>query len=232
MTLIEICVEDTAGVRIARDAGADRVELCSRLDIGGLTPSKEIIMASLPVAPPSGIQIMVRSRGGDFVYSKDEIKEIIDEIGKIRSFTQGSAVSCGFVVGALREDGHIDHEAVQSFREAAGECPLTFHRAFDCIPSLTEGLETLIDAGYQHVLTTGGHPSNADVNALRALVEQADNRLHIIASGGLRAHNVVDVMRQTGTPQVHMRAPHPLGGTDATETRRIVSCIRAFNARI
>lgn len=227
MTLIEICVDDLDGVRIAAEAGADRVELCDALDVGGLTPPVSLVRQAVSVAPAGGLQVIVRSRAGDFVYTPEEVQRISDDMRMLRQATEGTPVRVGFVVGAVTQDGQIDEAAAASFREAAGERPLTFHRAFDVLADQRQGLEVLVALGYERVLTTGGDPSVVRVDSMRDLVEQADGRIQIIASGGLRSHNVARIVSETQAPEIHMRAPHPSGGTDPFEVRSIVSAVRA-----
>ncbi|WP_026460533.1 copper homeostasis protein CutC [Schaalia suimastitidis] len=284
MTRIEICVDDVAGVSAASRAGADRVELCARLDLGGITPSATLVEEALPVAPAGGLRVIIRPRGGDFVHTDAEVDQMVASIedfvqlwvrlrrrkaaGGVTSASAADQASgallggvplatgggvplaveprslppLGFVVGVLRPDGRIHEAAAKRLREAAREYPLTFHRAFDVVPDRAQALETLIRLGYTHVLTTGGHPSVAQVDELAALTRQARERIAIIASGGIRQGNVIDVIAASGAPEVHMRCPLPRagaggvsegttgGGTDAKQVRQIVTLVRTWDA--
>lgn len=225
--VVELCVDDLQGVRIAREAGADRAELCDALEVGGLTPSIELVQQAMNEAPAGGLQVIVRSRAGDFVYSDEEITHMCESVSELCDATEAAPVEVGFVVGALTRDGEIDEVAAAAFRWAAQNRPLTFHRAFDEASDQRHGVETLVALGYERILTTGGHPSVAQVDRLRELVEWADGRIAIIASGGVRAHNVAQIVRESGSPEVHMRAPGQHGGTDPEQVRAIMSALSA-----
>ncbi len=230
MTIIEICVDTLEGIDAARIAGADRVELCRELWCGGLTPPDDLIAAALPRCPADGLQILVRSRPGDFVYTDEEIAGMCADIERIRGLLEGASVPCGFVVGALTSDDLIDETAAARFREAAGGHRLTFHRSFDLVPDKSGALEELIRLNYQRVLTTGCNKPVADPLALKKLVEQSRGRILLLASGGLRSSNVSEVLQLSAAPEVHMRAPihqAPAGvqGTDPDEVARIVRAI-------
>lgn len=237
--IIEICVEDLEGVGIARDKGADRVEYCREIACGGLTPYPATIAEALSLTPAAGLQVLVRSRDGDFVYSRTEITEMCDEIRAIRaeydrwvhSQSAGHAPVLGFVVGALTPELDIDVDASVRFREAAGPHRLTFHRAFDVLADHQAGLDALVELGYERVLTTGGGSATADVAGLAALIEHADGRIAVLASGGLRSQNAAQVIASTRAREVHMRAPYPGSGrTDPGEVERIVQAIRELPA--
>lgn len=223
---VELCVDDIEGVRIAREEGADRVELCAALDVGGLTPHMETILAAVEEAPAGGLHVIVRSRPGNFVYSAAEVRQMCADLESIRLATAGARVPVGFVVGALKPDGGVDVGGAVAFREAGGGRPLTFHRAFDGVRDQLAGVDVLRELGYQRILTTGGDESVAQPQVLAALQQRAGQDLHIIASGGVRAVNVVDIMRVSGALEVHMRAPEPSGGTDREQVRAIMFALR------
>lgn len=218
MTLVEICVDDCPGVERAYAGGADRIELCREVSCGGLTPTDEMIVAALEHAPTAGMQILLRPRPGDFIHSEEEISTICSDISRLRRLTEEANVVVGFVVGVLNENLTINEGAAACMRDAAGERPLTFHRAFDQVPDLSAGLDTLMRLGYDRVLTTGGHPSVAQSEALATMVHHAGDDLIILASGGLRAHNVAEVIAATGVSEVHMRAPATHTGGNHTST--------------
>lgn len=231
MTLVEICVEDPAEIALARAGGAQRVELCREVSCGGLTPSDEAVAAALEVAPAGGLQILVRPRPGDFIHSAEEIAAICADVERLHRLTENASVPVGFVVGVLRKDLTIHEDAAARMREAAGERPLTFHRAFDQVPDISSSLETLIRLGYDRVLTTGGHPSVAQYDVLSRMVSQVGEELIILGSGGLRAHNVARAITAAGLSEVHMRAPgHEGRGTDQQLVAEIMSQVRQATA--
>ncbi|MDY6213480.1 MAG: copper homeostasis protein CutC [Schaalia hyovaginalis] len=224
MTRVELCVQDLEGARIAREVGADRVELCVDISVGGLTPSFELVEAASRLGFPGGIAVLVRPRAGDFVHDSREIGVIE---GTMRDYSErlGRASRLAFVVGVLDERGLIHRDAIRSFREAAGEHDLVFHRAFDRLEDRYEGLEILRGLGVDRVLTTGGHESEADPTELRRLIEAAGDDITILASGGLRSGNVARIVSLSGAREVHMRAPAGPDRTDPREAAAIMSAL-------
>lgn len=225
--VIELCVDDLAGVETATREGIDRVELCVELGCGGLTPPEDLIVDSLRVAPSGGLQILVRQKADSFVLTATEVEELCGIITRLRELTADARVPVGFVIGAVTADGRIDEEASAAFREAAGDRPLTFHRAFDTVTDQLAGIDALKELGYDRVLTTGGDVSVADAAALKALQDRAGADLIVLGSGGLRSHNVADISDAAQLREVHMRAPDPSGvGTLPDEVVRIVEALR------
>ena len=224
MTVVEICVEDALGVRRARDGGADRIEICTDLSCGGLTPAFDEVAAALEVAPAGGVQVLVRPRPGDFVHTREEVDRIASDIRTLASIGRGAPVRLGFVVGVITRDGQIDVDAAAHLRDVAEDAPLTFHRGFDQVVDQDRGL-VLMELGYDRVLTTGGDPAVAQPGALARLVERGGDDIIILVSGGLRAHNVAEVVAASGAREVHMRAPGT-SGTDQAEVERIVAALR------
>lgn len=227
-TQIEICIEEAADTAGIRDAGADRIELCRELWCGGLTPSDEQVLLAVQDAPPGGVRILVREREQGFALTQDEVEHLVAQIEHLRDLTENAQVPVGFVIGSItdEEGGQVDLVAAQQFLEAAGGRPVVFHRAFDEVADQQAALAELMSLGFTGILTTGGN-GVADTSALSNLVEQAGNDLAIIASGGVRAHNVRQVLEESGAPDVHMRAP--LEGstyTDMALVRDIVSRVR------
>ena len=193
MTTVEICVEDAVGVRRARDGGADRIEICTDLSCGGLTPAFDEVAAALEVAPTGGVQVLVRPRPGDFVHTREEVDRIASDIVTLSAIGRGAPVRLGFVVGVIT----VDQD---------------------------RGLDVLMELGYDRVLTTGGDPAVAQPDALARLVERGGDDIIILVSGGLRAHNVAEVVAASGAREVHMRAPGT-SGTDQAEVERIVAAL-------
>lgn len=200
MILTEIAVETLISARAVAAGGADRLELCADLEAGGLTPDDNLLEqvlaeVGIPVFP------MVRPRPGDFVYAPSEIDTMCRTIE-----TQRSMGAHGFVTGVLRPDNEIDEVATAELVAAAGGLPVTFHRAFDRARDQQRALEQLIELAVQRVLTSGGANSALEgADALRALVDQAGDRLIILAGGGVRMGNVADVVARTGVREVHSK---------------------------
>jgi len=198
--LLEICVDSVESASASERGGADRIELCVNLDDGGTTPTTGLTAAvidntKLPVF------VLIRPRAGDFVYSDEEIDLMLREVQ-----TVGIIGVAGIVTGALRSDHSVDVEQTRALIEAAAGLPVTFHRAFDSTIDLADALEQLVELGVTRVLTSGGAPTALDgADAIATLVSQARDRISILAGGGIREHNVSEVVRRTGVREVHTR---------------------------
>jgi copper homeostasis protein len=200
MTLVEAAVETLEEALAAKRAGADRIELCANLGVGGTTPSAGLI-ASVVQQVSLPVFVMIRPRGGDFVYAADEIDAMIEDIDRARPL--GIA---GIVTGALRSDGSVDVESMRRLMSPASGMPVTFHRAFDIVANWTEALEQVIDLGAGRVLTSGSAATALDgAVAIAKLVEQAGERVSIVAGGKIREQNARDVIARTGVREVHAR---------------------------
>ena len=199
-TLVEAAVETLEAALAAERAGADRIELCVNLDDGGTTPSTGLAAAVID-ATKLPVFVLIRPRAGDFVYSDEEIDLMIREVE-----TAGIIGVAGIVTGALRSDHSVDVAQTRALIEAAAGVPVTFHRAVDHTIDLPDALEQLIDLGVTRVLTSGGAPTALEgADVIAALVNQARDRISIVAGGGIREHNVSDVTRRTGVREVHAR---------------------------
>jgi len=201
MVTVEICVESVAGVRAAREGGAQRVELCCALGEGGLTPSAGALEAAVAVG---GIEIvaLVRPRGGDFLYSAEEFALVERDVGRVRELgAQGVAVGC------LDADGRVDRERMARLVARARPLAVCFHRAFDLVREPAEELETLVALGVTRVLSAGGARSASEGRArLAALVRAARGRLAVVAAGGVRPENVRALVSECGVAEVHLSA--------------------------
>lgn len=149
MTLVEAAVETLDAALAAERAGADRIELCANLNEGGTTPSPALI-AAVVAQTRLPVFVLIRSRGGDFVYTNHEIDTMTRDIE-----LSGSRGIAGIVTGALTSDRRVNLEHTRILTTAAAGLPVTFHRAFDCTANLLEALERVIDLGANRVLTSG-----------------------------------------------------------------------------
>lgn len=196
--LLEVCVDSAETLRRAESGGAQRIELCARLDLGGLSPDGELLSLARRTCPLP-LHVMVRPRAGDFVYENAELARMRNEIEDLVRF--GVA---GVVFGALRRDRSIDVEATRELVRVARPLSVTFHRAFDDTPDPSVALEQLIDLGVQRVLTTGGAvDAHTGRFALARLVAQARGRIVVLAGGGVRAHNWRELVRDSGVTEIH-----------------------------
>ncbi len=195
--ILEVCCGDTESVMAAKDGGADRVELCCALGEGGLTPSYGQVQMAMTAGIP--VNVLIRPRRGDFNYSPADVRTMTGDI--VMANTLGVN---GVVVGALTPDGDIDVETVQALIEEADGMQLTFHRAFDLCRDSQEALETLIELGFDNVLTSGLRPNALEgVGNLARLVEQARGRINIMAGCGVTPGNVAEIIRISGISSIH-----------------------------
>jgi copper homeostasis protein len=230
MTLLEVCLEDVAGAAIAERCGADRVELCTELEHGGTTPSLATVSSVLGSIDHLGLQVLIRARPGDFVYTADELAVMVGQIEAIGALQRPAGVSVGYVIGALTAEARIDLPATTRLLAACGAAPVTFHRAFDELADRSAGLDSLIGLGLDRVLTSGGGPTAAaSVTELAGLVKQAGDRISVLAAGGVRAHNVAAVVRGTGVREVHLRAVEPGSSrTSPTVVRAVIAALKSL----
>jgi copper homeostasis protein len=194
----ELCAETLDACLVAREGGADRIELCSALSEDGLTPSHAIIRAAVQ---RSGlpVYVLLRPRRGDFVYDEGEFALMREDLLHARDLG-----ASGFALGVLRANGSVDVERTRELVELAAPLEVTFHRAFDVTPSLEAALEDVISAGCSRVLTSGGE---RDVVAgsvrIARLVGRAAGRIEITVGGGLRLENAASVARATRAACFH-----------------------------
>ena len=195
---LEICVNSVESARAAAAGGADRIELCAALEVGGLTPPAELLRA-VRAAVEIDIVAMVRPRAGDFVYTPAELDRMYMEIGKA-----GALGADGIVLGVLLADGTVDEAAVKWLVEAAQPMQVTFHRAFDATTDLAQALEQVVSTGADRILTSGAGASAVQASAnIKQLVNQARGRVSILAGGGVRQANVRELVLKTGVNEVH-----------------------------
>lgn len=200
MILVEAAVETLDSALAAERGGADRIELCANLSDGGTTPSAALI-TTVAERTQLPVFVMIRPRGAGFVYSADEIETMTRDIE-----TFGNLGIAGIVTGSLTPEGSVDVGQMRGLVKAAAGLPITFHRAFDFTPNRRDALEHLIDLGVTRVLTSGGAATAAEgAETIAAFVDQAGARIAIMAGGGIREHNVRDVIARTRVREVHTR---------------------------
>jgi copper homeostasis protein len=197
MRKLEVCCGDLQSVRAAIEGGAHRVELCEALELDGLTPSEAMMESAIGMGIP--VQVLIRVREGDFVYNKDEICKMRNDIRLARKL--GAA---GVVIGALMPDGSIDEEAIRCMMDEAEGLSVTFHRAFDVCREPEEALEKIISLGCHRLLTSGQAPTaELGIPMLKKLVEQADGRIIIMPGAGVNPQNASRILKETGALEIH-----------------------------
>lgn len=205
MALLEVCVDSLPGLRAAEQGGAGRIELCSRLDLGGLSPDRELLEVALG-STRLPLHVMVRTRPGDFVYAPEEIASMEAEIRWLRELEAE-----GVVLGALTTDRRIDSAALARLLAAARPMSITFHRAFDEVAEPLAALNELIRLGVDRVLTSGGAPDAFQGRKrLRDLVSRAGGRIVVMAGGGVRANNAAAILADAGVVELHGSVPFRL----------------------
>jgi copper homeostasis protein len=212
---IEACVESLEAAVAAAEGGADRIELCVNLAVGGTSPSSELLAACLSQLDIP-VFVMVRPRAGDFRYSGAEQTAMLDEIGRAKD-----AGARGIVTGALRLGGTVDQTLTRELIVAARPLPVTFHRAFDECPDAEKALETLIALGAARVLTSGQAATAPEgAAAIASLVRLAAGRIGILAGGGINGDNVAALVQTSGVREVH------LSTKDADKIRRVAEALK------
>lgn len=208
MTILEVCLDDIGGAIAAESAGAERIELCAALDTGGITPSVGTVSSVLASLTSMTVMVLIRQRDGDFVYSSAEVDAMVADIHAMRDLPRAEGVTLGFVIGALTSAGTVDEAATAALVKACDVHPVTFHKAFDLTTDRSTALETLVALGIARVLTSGGAANVVEgAAALESLVLQAGERITILAGGGVREHNALELLARTGVTELHFRAP-------------------------
>ncbi|APZ95911.1 copper homeostasis protein CutC [Fuerstiella marisgermanici] len=198
--LIEVCIDSFASAAAAKAGGADRLEVCSALAIGGTTPSFGLVeqcVADLQMP----VMMMIRPHDGGFVYDNDHIETMLGDIEVAKSIGVQ-----GIVFGVLTVQRTIDHQACQRLLDAAENLETTFHRAFDLIPDPLAALHQLESLGINRVLTSGQQSTAlAGAGLIRELTDQASS-LTVMAGAGVTAENARQVVEQTGVQEIHASA--------------------------
>lgn len=205
MNLLEICTETLSGVGAASTGGAQRIELCSALDLDGLTPNDDLIVAAR-AATDLELSVMVRPQPGDFKVDGALLKTMCAQTERVTALGAD-----GVVCGCLLANGEIDQASLGELVAAADGLPVTFHRAFDQTPDLLAACELLIECGVSRVLTSGGAATAMQGCAiLKELVALAGDRLDIVVGGSVRRTNIQQLQASTHAKQFHSaldRAP-------------------------
>lgn len=198
--VLEVCVDNYESALTALAAGASRLELCSSLDCGGLTPTlgllKQIKLSNAQNVP---VFCMLRCRPGNFLYSDEEIKIMVSD-AKILKLNGAD----GFVFGALTETGSVDLKKCREILKTCYPLPITFHRAFDLVKNPLIEIEVVIDLGFERLLTSGQKKTALEGCALlKQLIKRSNNRIVIIPGSGVNRSNIREIMEETGAREYH-----------------------------
>lgn len=201
--ILEICVDDPAGLAAAIAGGADRIELCSALSVGGLTPSPGLM--ALASSSPIPAYAMIRPRAGDFVFNEPEIAAMEADIDAARA-----AGLPGIVLGATHPDGSLDIATLERLITSASGLDITLHRAFDLAPDFIEAVDQAIGLGFARILTSGGARRAIDgLDALKQIIAHAAGRIAIMPGSGVTAENAGTFLA-LGATDLHASASRPL----------------------
>jgi copper homeostasis protein len=203
--ICEICVDSVAGVRAAKEAGAQRVELCADLLEGGITPSLGAIRQARTVAGID-LNVMIRPRGGDFLFNTDEFASMRADIETAKA--EGAN---GIVIGLLTTAGEIDVGRTRELVALARPLSVTFHRAFDVAADPFRALEALIELGVDRVLTSGQEANVLEgLPLIVELMKRAGDRVVIMPGGGITARNVERIVAAARPREIHFAALEPV----------------------
>jgi copper homeostasis protein len=195
--LLEVCVDNAESLMAAAEGGADRIELCSALEVGGLTPSAGLMRLAATVPIP--VYAMVRPRAGDFVFGEADMEIMLADIEAIRA-----AGLAGVVLGASRPNGELDAALLGRLREQAGGLGSTLHRAFDLVPDIAEAVEAAVMLGFERILTSGGAATAlTGIAGLQVAFAAAGDRIGIMPGSGLTPDTVRTVIEAVPVREVH-----------------------------
>lgn len=198
--ILEVCAGDLGSVRAAKAGGASRVELCSGLAEGGMTPSFGLMTEAMRC--DIDVNVLIRPRPGDFVYTQGDVDMMTLDINMAK--TLGAK---GVVIGALTPDGDIDMKVCRRLLERRGDLTVTFHRAFDLVRDPLEALEQVIELGCDRILTSGLAPTaEMGMPMLQTLHEAAAGRIKILAGGGVNPANAALIIASGGADELHASA--------------------------
>jgi copper homeostasis protein len=186
--IIECCANSVQSAINGQAGGAERVELCANLELGGTTPSAAAICMAREVLEIE-LFVLIRPRAGNFVYSEIEVEEILQDIEFCKE------IGCeGVVLGALNQDGTVDYELTKEFVETAHPMKVTFHRAFDEASDPNQALEAIIETGCERLLTSGqSERVEEGISVLKGLLQKSNGRISIMAGGGLKPANALQL---------------------------------------
>lgn len=221
--ILEVCAASLESVMAAKAGGAKRIELCSALSEDGLTPSYGMIEAARRLGPER-LHVLIRPRGGDFVYSEAEVECMVCDIKVCRTLGVD-----GVVIGALTEEGDIDIEVCRRLVEAAEGMQITFHRAFDQCREPLKALKQIMTLGCHRLLTSGQAPTAMQgIPLINTLVSLVNTGFVIMPGAGVNEDNAAEILSKTGTTEIHgsLRSMTPKGmETNPEKVRTLIQRI-------
>jgi copper homeostasis protein len=232
---LEVCVDDAHGLAAAIAGGADRIELCAALGVGGLTPAPGLIARAAEAPIP--VYAMIRPRAGSFVFEPGDIDVMRRDIEAVRK-----AGLAGVVLGASLPGGALDVATLALLLNDARGLGATLHRAIDLVPDMAEAVEQAIALGFERILTSGGaRTALLGLDTLETAVEAAEDRIVIMPGSGIVPENAGDLLSRLPVTEIHAScsAPAPgdarsvaFGFEPATSRRTSEAVVRAFKAKL
>ncbi|WP_106797080.1 copper homeostasis protein CutC [Rhizobium sp. H4] len=206
--LLEVCVDSAEGLAAAVEGGAGRIELCSALELGGLTPLPSLMR--IAARAPIPVYAMIRPHAGPFIFGGADEEAMLLDIDAVRG-----AGLAGVVIGANRPDGTLDMPLIHRLKAHASGLGSTLHRAFDLVPDADQALEQAIELGCERILTSGRALKAADgLETLTRLSAKAAGRISIMPGSGIRPANVGAILQATGAREVHGSCSSPVENAD------------------
>lgn len=226
MNLLEVCCGNLDSVRAAVRGGAPRIELCSALELDGLTPAWQDLEAARALFPDLTIHVLIRPRAGDFCYSPEQVQQMVRQIETALEYGAD-----GIVVGCLTPDGDVDKTAMQKLMKAAAGRPVTFHRAFDVCRRPFDALEDIISLGCRRILTSGQAPVAAEgTDLIRELRSRAQGRIGLLPGCGVNPGNARRILELTGCREIHASASAlEADGRKVTSASTVAAILSAIN---
>ena len=224
MNLLEVCCGNLDSVRAAVEGGAPRIELCSALELDGLTPAREDLKAARSLFPDLTIHVLIRPRAGDFCYSPKEVDLMSRQIETALDFGAD-----GIVIGCLTRSGDVDKAAMQKLMRTARN--VTFHRAFDVCREPFSALEDIIELGCRRILTSGQAPVAAEgTDLIRELRSRAQGRIGLLPGCGVNPRNARRILELTGCSEIHASASaREADGRKVTSASTVAAILQAIN---
>ena len=205
---LEVCTQSVEGALTAYRAGAHRIELCQALPLDGLTPSWGMLEQIRQRCPDLKVNVLIRPREGDFVYTPDELQVMRRDIEAAHE-----SGANGVVFGCLTSNGDVDPDANALLLEAAAGMETTFHRAFDQVRHPQQELEAIIRLGFTRILTSGQQTSALQgIPLIQELITLARGRISIMPGAGVSAANAARILRETGATEIHGSLRTPQSG--------------------
>ncbi|MEP7128754.1 MAG: copper homeostasis protein CutC [Chitinophagales bacterium] len=223
--IFEVCANGIQSAINAQMAGADRIELCEYLEVGGLTPHDKIIQDAMELIHIP-VHVLIRPRAGNFVYSEEEYDFMKEEIIRCKKMQVA-----GIVTGILNPDLTIDKIRCAELIELAHPLSITFHRAFDVVHDPIQSLQQLIELGFDRVLTSGQKEDPlTGAQLIKELVKQANDKISILAGGGITEENISAIVKETGINEIHFSArKKQVDGNYVSDLIRIKNMMQVAN---